>query len=300
MDLNNHLYENSSKISFDTSISTKDSKSTSKEVSEKSGTLIVISEKEIQAELNLKIYSNSSLNSENQSKKRINSQEAKEKSDKNANYKDDNYIVTAKIIKITSYEEDTKKVESLTDKLEEYITRRNISMSENSISFEINFEKWCQKTFNKNMEDYIADKEKDTDKEKEILKNGNIDQLFDYINSNDKKISEKKKNKRKRKNKNKGSKEAFYTICNGNNSTYFNKNKIEKANCDENTVNSGLTNNNIGNSNIKLQNPNCYLSKICDDEVELFKQNIVKDNKKASDTLKIKPIFSTNWLQTLN
>ncbi len=221
-----------------------------------------------------------------------------------------------KIIKITSYEEDLKKAENLTDKLEENISRRNISsISENSISFEINFEKWCQKTFNKNLEEYKADTENDKEKEKELLKNGNIDQLYDYITNsnskNDKKISEKEKNKRKKKNKNKVASAALTSkdITNRNNNSDVYKNKINdikafskaNANCDVDKEHSCfLEKSSFTNKNLVDKKANYDFSKICDAEVELFRQNIIKDNKKASDIMKIKPIFSTNWLQSLN
>lgn len=303
MDINNPAYENNSKIS-DTSISTKDSESKTKQAAEKenSAILIIVAEKEIQPSLSLKIYTNSSLIREKQTKKRTfgQAQEAKETCDKDAN-KDDKFNITAKIIKITSYEEDESKAERISDKLEEYISSRNVSICENSISFEINFEKWCLKTFNKNVEEFKAGGEKDKQKEKELLKNGNIDQLYDYINSNslsDKKITEKKKNKRKKKNRNKASKETNNNNPNDNcnSADCVNKDKSEKAKLDGNKENNCF--NNINNNSGKKKD--CFFSKICDEEVELFKQNIVKDNKKACDIIKIKPIFSTNWLQTLN
>lgn len=295
MDPNNQAFANVSKIS-DTSMSTRDSESMSKQASDKSAALIVVAEREIQAGLNLKISSSiykNSDNTEHLSKK--SNLELKEICNKNAN-EDDNSNISTKIIKITSYEEDAKMAESLTDKLEEFITRRNISLNENSISFEINFEKWCQKTFNKNLEEFKADSEKEREREKELLKHGNIDQLYDYINSNDAKNSEKKKNKRKKKNKNKASKDPNNVAYNSNN---VNKDLNDKLKCEENKENNCFEK---YNSNKKPNNAKDKydFSKIYDAEVEIFKQNIVKDNKKASDIIKIKPIFSANWLQTLN
>ena len=95
--------------------------------------------------------------------------------------------------------DDCKKSIVLSDKCEEIITKKSINITENSISFQINFENWCRKTFNKNLEDLKNDNEKHQEKEKEILKNGNIDQLYDYINS----TNDKKKSKKRKKNKNK-------------------------------------------------------------------------------------------------
>jgi hypothetical protein len=292
--------KNSSKNSSDISISTKDSENNSKHASDTTATLIVVTEKELSPKnfyFENKILTSINLkkNNENFTKKR--NQEAKENLDKNSN-KEDNCNTTAKIIKITSrYEEDINKenAENSNDKLEEYITRRNVSISENSISFEINFEKWCQKTFNKNLKEFKADAEKEKETEKELLKNGNIDQLCDYINSKDKIISEKKKNKKKKKIKNKNSNEAAEKNKNNNNSYYDKNSENAKVNSDE-KENYDF----VDNSNKKLNDASNDSRKLYDAEVELFKQNMLKDNKKASDIIKIKPIFSSNWLEALN
>lgn len=169
---------------------------------------------------------------------------------------------------------------------DEIASRKIIYVSENSTSFDINFNKWCEKIFNQNIENLQNNSfGKEKEKEKEILKNGNIDELFEYINSNNNKFSEKKQIKKKKKNKNKFSKEP------------------EKANI-INSLNKIISENNLCNSfanNINL-NDNSIMdnSKIYDVEVEIFKKNIELGNKKASEVIKIKPIFSVNWLEKIN
>jgi len=292
--------KNSSKNSSDISISTKDSENNSKQASDTTETLIVFTEKELISKnfyLENKLLKTINLKKNNENFTKKLNQEAKENLDKNSN-KEDNCNTTAKIIKITSrYEEDINKenAENSNDKLNELIARRNVCISENSISFEINFEKWCQKTFNKNLEEFKADAEKEKEREKELLKNGNIDQLCDYINSNDKIISEKKKNKKKKKNKNKNSNEAAEKNKNNNNSYYDKNSENAKVKSDE-KENYDF----VDNSNKKLNNAGNDSRKLFDAEVELFKQNMLKDNKKASDIIKIKPIFSSKWLEALN
>ena len=90
----------------------------------------------------------------------------------------------------------------------------------------------------------------------DILKNVNLDELLNYINSNHTKEKEKKKSKKKKKNKN-------GNIC------------IE----------------NIDVGEIK-KNSTFY-----DKEIEKIKQILEKGNKKASETFKIKPILSNNWIE---
>lgn len=293
MNANKQQSEEYSSKNSDTSMSTKDSELNSKQKLDKTAKLVMLSENTIDAN----IYSldpNSLLfkRSKNLSKKE--NQNAKEKKDKTLKIDFNACDIRANAIKITSYEEDYKEEICTENFVDECFSRQNFSITEKNISFEINFEKNCQKDFTENKEEFKPDAETDKNKEKDILINGNIDQLYDYIISNNNKNNQKKKNKKKKKNKNKN----FKNYNNNNNSS---TEKLNEAIYYENYNNELVFNNfDISNNNKKLSYSIDDYSKLYDAEVELFKQNIIKDNKKASDTLKIKPIFSSNWLEALN
>jgi len=177
--------------------------------------------------------------------------------------------------------EEIKNSNIISNKLENIYLQKNYNLSEKNSSFEINFDNWCRKTFKKEAEESKNHEEINKEKEKEILKNGNIDELYDYINANENK-TEKKKNKKKKNKKNK------------NNNNDKDSNIIDKLN--STNKEDSFLNNRI---NEKI-NVNKDKNKIYDAEVELFKENILKDAKKASDIIKVKPIFSSNWLDMLN
>lgn len=291
MDLINHCNEDNSKISY---YSNSTNHSNDKLKNPQNETVIKAMEFNID-KINIsndnqeKVSKNSNDNNNNSliinASKNNNSEEKKiyiidykdDTLEENLAYlKDD--LIKKKII--TKVDEQIKNLSVLSEKFEEGFTKKNFTLTENSISFEINFEKWCRKTFNKNIEENKNNTEIVKDKEKDILKNGNIDEIYEYINGVDVKKNGKKKNKKKKNKKNKNMEKDF--------------------NCNNNINSENKENSNLANNINKQVNVNNDLSKLYDAEVELFKQNIVKDNKKASDIIKIKPIFSANWLEMLN